>query len=82
MIEQIAAYYGDAIDWEILEECKETSRLRTVYFIAYHQNGPVFGNVLTYQKPKGPEVTINFQFHTEMPKVFPKRHISSDLCSS
>lgn len=82
MIDQIAAYYGKAIDWEILEECKETSKLRTVYFIVYHEEGPVFGNVLMYQKPKGTEITINFQFHTEIPKVFPKRHIASGLCSS
>ena len=81
MLEQIQTFYGEPEEWEILGTCQDTSRLRTTYYIVYHDIGPVFGRTLTYTRSPKQEIVISFNFHTEPKEIFPYPHFKVDDCN-
>lgn len=81
MMTQLEAYYGAPESWEVLAVCELNKRVRTTYYILFHENGPVFGYLNSYKKKKGQEVTTKFQFHTEPDQILPYYPIEvGDIC--
>lgn len=70
-LSQIDAIYGPLKGYQLVELREVTDRIKQLYFVLYHENGPVFGVFTTYRNETGEWVLPYFKVHTEMEMVWP-----------